>query len=335
MVSGLVTGIIKKSKKEISSFILLFFFLTICLFLEASVVKGEVKFEVIISFGNTPTISLENLPDYSVVIYTSTPNAIVFIDEKYAGVTDSSGRLVVQFSSEGTHLLLVKTSNPFLHYERVYFIVEKKPKAIYITPVGLGKLTIFSNVYPVFITLPNGKGAGVITKSGESVLLPAGSYEIILSSPGYEPVRTQANVPFTKETPLWVEFKPVEFKLELFVQPDKFSPNNDWYNDFCTIKLYSSRNAEGVLQISDFSGKIVYEKQIEVKTGVNEIKWDGAGNKDGAYTVTVLLYDGVKEIRKDATVTIDTSSYTYTKEIFIAFSLLFAGFILYSIFSGN
>lgn len=334
MIGNLVTGMIKKSKK-LNNFILLFFFLSICLFLEASFVKAQATFQIIITFGNTSTISLENLPDYSVVIYTTTPNAPVFIDGKYVGITNSNGILVVQFSAEGIHSLWIEAQSPFLYYNKIYFTVEKKPKYIYVTPIGLGKLTVFSNVYPVFITLPDGKGGGVVTKSGESVLIPAGNYEIILSSPGYEPVKSRVNVPFAKEAPLWVEFKPVEFKVELIVQPDKFSPNNDWYNDFCTIKIYSSRNAVGVLQISDFSGKIVYEKRIEVKTGLTEIKWDGTGNKDGVYTVSVLLHDGIKEIRKDANVTIDTSSYTYTKEIFIALSLLFASLILYGIFSGN
>jgi len=299
----------------------------------AVILYAQFSFQIIIGFGNTPTFSLDNLPDYSAVIYVGEPFVDVYIDNTFAGKTDAYGRLVVQFSSEGYHSVWVISSNQYVAYEKVIFKVEKKPTYVYVTGTGLGKVTIFSNVYPVYVYMPNGKGAGVVQKHGDSVVLPVGTYEITLSSPGYENVKTQVNILYSKEVPIWLEFKPVEFKVELVVSPEKFSPNGDWTDDECRIKIYSSRKAEGVLQIVDFSGKIIYEKKLSVMPGTTEIKWDGGGNRDGTYTVYVLLSDGVKEIKKEAKVVIDTSTYTYQKEIALTFLTLFIAFFGYLIYT--
>lgn len=296
------------------------------------ILYAQFSFQIIIGFGNVPIFSLENLPDYSAVIYVGEPFVDVYIDDKFAGKTDMYGRLVVQFSSEGYHTVWVISSNQFISYEKVIFKVEKKPSYVYVIGTGLGKVTVFSNVYPVYVYMPNGKGAGVIQKYGDSVVLPVGTYEITLSSPGYENLKTQVNVLYGKEVPVWLEFKPVEFKLELVVTPEKFSPNNDWTDDECKIKIYSSRKAEGVLQIIDFSGKIVYEKKLSVMPGTTEVKWDGGGNKDGTYTVYVLLSDGIKEMKRESKVTIDTSTYTYQKELTLTFLALFIAFFGYLIY---
>ncbi|MCX7654316.1 MAG: hypothetical protein N2Z58_06535 [Fervidobacterium sp.] len=305
------------------------FFLTLFL----TMVYAQFSFQIIIGFGNIPTFSLDNLPDYSVVIFTAEPFADVYIDNTFAGKTDAYGRLIVKFSSEGYHTLWVVSSNQYIVYEKTIFKVEKKPSSVYITPIGLGKVTIFSNTYPVYVYLPNGKGAGVIEKYGDSAVLPVGTYEITLASPGFENIKTQVNVLYAKETPLWLEFKPLQFNLELIVAPEKFSPNGDWTDDECKIKIYSSRKASGVLQIVDFSGKIVYEKKLSIMPGTTEIVWNGDGNKDGTYTVYVLLSDGNVEMKKEAKVTIDTSVYTYRKEISLVLLTLFLAVFGYLIFT--
>ncbi|MGC8819759.1 MAG: hypothetical protein ACP5PP_01425 [Fervidobacterium sp.] len=293
----------------------------------------QISFEIIIGFGNVPTFSLDNLPDYSVVIYVGEPFVDVYIDSLFAGKTDAFGRLVVQFSSEGYHVVWVVSSNEFINYEKVIFKVEKKPSYVYVRNTGLGKLTVFSNAYPVYVYLPDGKGAGIIEKYGDSLLLPVGNYKVRLSSPGYESVESQVNILFKKDNPLWVEFKPLPFNLELIVKPEIFSPNGDWKDDECYIKIYSSRKADGVLQISDFSGKIVYERKISVQPGTTEIKWDGGGNKDGTYTVTVLLSDGISKIERKVNVIIDTTTYTYTKEITLTILGLFLALMGYLIYT--
>ncbi|HOJ95177.1 MAG TPA: hypothetical protein PK390_08045, partial [Fervidobacterium nodosum] len=87
------------------------------------------------------------------------------------------------------------------------------------------------------------------------------------------------------------------------------------------------------LQITDFSGKIVLEKSLTVKPGTTEIKWDGGGNKDGTYTVSVLLSDGISQVEKKANVIIDTSTYTYTKEITLTFLTVFLAIMGYLIYT--
>lgn len=296
-------------------------------------VFAQFSFQIIIGFGNTPTPNIDSLGDYSVIIYTGEPFATVYIDEAFAGKTDTFGKLIVQFSSEGYHTVWVVSSYQYITYERVIFKVEKQPKYVYVFGTGLGKLTVFSNVYPVYVYTLDGKGAGVIEKRGDSLLVPTGNYKIRLESPGYETLESQVSIAYAKETPIWVEFKPLPFNLELIVKPEKFSPNGDWKDDECYIKIYSSRSAEGTLQITDFSGKIVLEKSLTVKPGTTEIKWDGGGNKDGTYTVSVLLSDGINRVEKKANVIIDTSTYTYTKEITLTFLTVFLAIMGYLIYT--
>jgi len=57
----------------------------------------------------------------------------------------------------------------------------------------------------------------------------------------------------------------------------------------------------------------VYNEAIHVKPGLTEITWNGSGASDGTYTASVLLYDGIETITKEAKVTIDTSKYTYER----------------------
>ncbi|HOJ95146.1 MAG TPA: PEGA domain-containing protein, partial [Fervidobacterium nodosum] len=156
-------------------------------------VFAQFSFQIIIGFGNTPTPNIDSLGDYSVIIYTGEPFATVYIDEAFAGKTDTFGKLVVQFSSEGYHTVWVVSSNQYITYERVIFKVEKQPKYVYVFGTGLGKLTVFSNVYPVYVYTLDGKGAGVIEKRGDSLLVPTGNYKIRLESPGYETLESQVS----------------------------------------------------------------------------------------------------------------------------------------------
>jgi len=291
-------------------------------------VFSELSFQIIIGIGNVPNISLDSLPDYSVLLYTDEPFAAVYIDGKYAGNTDVFGRIVVKFDAEGYHSVWVVSSNKYVSFDKIVFYVEKQPKIVYIPSTRLGELTIFSNVYPVSVYSPKGLLYGVVKKDGERVLAPVGLQELVFSSPGFEDIKQSVNVQYGKESPVWLKFSPVPFNLELIVS-DKFSPNGDWTDDECVIKIYSSRPASGSIQIVDNSGIIVYEKPLKIDAGTTQLKWDGKGYPDGVYTVKVLLSDGLTTIQKEARTIIDNSVYTYAKEITITILLLMTALITY------
>ncbi|MGQ9855767.1 MAG: hypothetical protein ACUVQF_03455 [Fervidobacterium sp.] len=308
-------------------------FLILMFLLATSFGLAQISFQIVIGFGNVPTISLSDLPDYSVVIYTDEPFSAVYIDGTYAGTTDSFGRLVVRFTSEGYHTVWVVTSNKYVIYDRYYFHVEKTPRIVYVPSTRLGEVTVFSNVYPVSVYTQSGKLLGTVEKNGEKVLAPLGNQELIFACPGFADLKQTVNVLYAKETPVWLEFKPVPFKLELVVM-DKFSPNGDWYEDECVIKIYSSRPATGSIQILDSSGIIVYEKSIKVGAGTTQINWDGQGKTDGLYTVKVLLSDGIVTEERVAQTALNRSVYTYKKEIVIGTIVGMILFIGYMIWSG-
>ncbi|AMW33575.1 hypothetical protein NA23_10290 [Fervidobacterium islandicum] len=295
---------------------------------------AEFSFQIIIGIGNVPNISINDLPDYSVLLYTDEPFAAVYIDGKYAGNTDSFGRIVVRFDAEGYHSVWILTSNKYAMYDRIVFYVEKQPKIVYIPSTRLGEVTVFSNVYPVYVYSSKGVLYGVVKKDGEKVLAPVGLQELVFSSPGFEDIRQNLNIQYGKEVPVWLKFSPLPFNLELVVS-EKFSPNGDWNEDECVIKIYSSRPASGSIQIINSSGIIVYEKPLKIDAGTTQLKWDGKGYPDGVYTVRVLLSDGLTTIQKEAKTVLDTSVYTYAKEITIAFILLFTGLITYLALTGK
>ncbi|WP_372590372.1 hypothetical protein QO062_00160 [Fervidobacterium pennivorans subsp. carthaginiensis] len=295
---------------------------------------SEFSFQIIIGIGNVPNISLNDLPDYSVLLYTDEPFAAVYIDGKYAGNTDGFGRIVVKFDAEGYHSVWIVSSNKYVSFDKIVFYVEKQPKIVYVPSTRLGDVTIFSNVYPVSVYSPKGFLYGVVKKDGEKVLAPVGLQELVFSSPGFEDIKQSVNVQYGKESPVWLKFSPVPFNLELIVS-EKFSPNGDWTDDECIIKIYSSRPASGSIQIMDSSGIIVYEKPLRINAGTTQLKWDGKGYPDGVYTVKVLLSDGLTTIQKEARTIIDNSVYTYAKEITITVLLLMTGLVTYLILTGK
>jgi len=297
-------------------------------------VFSEFSFQIIIGIGNVPSVSLDNLPDYSVVLFVDEPFASVYIDGKYAGMSDGFGRIVVKFDSEGYHSVWVVSSNQYTVFDRFVFYVQKEPKIVYVPSTRLGRITLFSNVYPVSVYSTRGNLLGIVNKDGESALVPVGNQELIFSSPGFEDIKENLNVQYGKETPVWLQFKPVPFNLELIVS-EKFSPNGDWDNDECIIKIYSSRPASGSIQILNSSGIIVWEKNLKINAGTTQLNWDGKGNPDGVYTVKVLLSDGISTMEKQAKTILDTSVYTYRKEIAITFMLLTVGLVGYLIWTGR
>lgn len=299
-----------------------------------TMVFSELSFQIIIGIGNVPNISLGDLPEYSVLLYVDEPLATVYIDGKYAGITDGFGRIVVKFDSEGHHSVWVVSSNQYTVFDRFVFYVEKNPKIVYVPSTRLGMVTVFSNVYPVSIYSSKGYLLGMIDKDGKSAFVPVGNQELTFSCPGFEDLRQSVTINYGKETPVWLQFKPVPFNLEL-VASERFSPNGDWDNDECIIKIYSSRPATGSIQILNSSGIIAFEKNLKINAGTTQLNWDGRGNPDGIYTVRVLLSDGISSVEKQVRTTLDSSVYTYKKEIVITLMLLFAGLIGYLVWSGK
>ncbi len=296
---------------------------------------SEVSFQIIINIGNAAP---SDLPDYSVVLYVGESHIPVFIDGQYAGETNVFGQLAVTFAGGGQHIAWAKSSDWYRSYEQVIFYVEKNPKVVYLTPTFRGKLTIFSNKYPVYVYLKDSVLLGTVEKDSEPLIVPQGNYDLIFWVPGYENIKRSVNILTNQENPVWLEFVESPFNVELRIVPETFSPNGDWTDDTTIIKIYSSKEATGSIQIKDFSGKIVYNEAIHVKPGLTEITWNGNGASDGTYTAIVLLSDGVETMTREAKVIIDTSKYTYQKEIILGITTTFLallGYLIYQNAMGN
>ncbi|MEN6515967.1 MAG: hypothetical protein ABFC87_06095 [Fervidobacterium sp.] len=296
---------------------------------------SEVSFQIIINIGNAVP---KDLPEYSVLLYAGESHVPIFIDGQYAGETNVFGQLAVTFTGGGQHIAWAKSSDWYRSYEQVIFFVEKEPKIVYLTPTLRGKLTIFSNKYPVYVYLKDSVLLGTVEKDSEPLIVPQGNYDLIFWVPGYENIKKNVNIQSKQENPIWLEFVESPFNVELRIVPETFSPNGDWTDDTTIIKIYSSKEATGTIQIKDFSGKIVYNEAIHVKPGLTEITWNGSGASDGTYTASVLLYDGIETITKEAEVTIDTSKYTYEKEIILSITgafLALLGYLIYQDVTSN
>lgn len=290
---------------------------------------SEVSFQIIIGIGNAIP---KDLPEYSVLIYVGEPHVPVFIDGQYAGETNVFGQLAVTFIGSGQHIAWAKSSDWYKSYEQIVFFVGKEPQIVYLTPTLRGKLTIFSNKYPVYVYLKDSILLGTVEKDGEPLIVPQGNYDLVFWVPGYENIKKNVNILSQKENPVWLDFAESPFKVELKIVPETFSPNGDWTDDETVIKIYSSKEATGTIQIRDFSGKIVYDKAVHVKPGLTEITWNGIGISDGTYTASLLLSDGIETINREAKVIVDTSKYTYEKEIILGISAAFLALIGYLIY---
>lgn len=293
---------------------------------------GIASFQVIISIGN---VSLSSLPDYSVVFFTGEPFVPIYVDGKQVGTTDASGYLVVRFEGPASYIAWAVSSSWQVSFERVYFTVEKTPKIVRLTPTVNGKLVVFSNTYPIYVYLKDGRYIGTVTDKSNELIIPQGNYEFVFSSPGYSDVVQSFTVHGRKENPIWLEFKEQPLNVELKVVPEKFSPNGDWFEDETTIKIYSSKSASATLQIIDFSGKIVYNKELKLKPGANEIIWNGEGASDGKYRVILQASDGKTAVQKESTVEVDRSQYTYRKEIVITLLVLSIAGIVYLVLTSK
>lgn len=292
------------------------------------------SFQLIISIGVGNVASPTVLPEYSVLFYTGEPLVPIFVEGKEVGKTDALGYLLVRFEKPGNYVAWVGLSSWELTYGRVYFTVERTPKVIVLMPTVNGRLVVFSNVYPVYIYLRDGRLIGVAESDKTPVTIPQGNYDLVFSVPGYEQVFLNLSVAPREEKPVWVRFAELELNAEVRVEPEKFSPNGDWYEDEAVVKIYSTKPATATLQIQDVSGKIVYSAKLTLRSGVNHLTWNGQGAPDGDYTVYVSVTDGKSTLERSARVTIDRSVYTYRKEIALATLLAFFGLMAYLVFTG-
>ncbi len=299
--------------------IVLILFLTII-----STIFAQTSFQISITFGN---VQYSNLPDYSVVFVTSEPFVRIVVNGKYIGTTDVFGRLVYVFKEEGFYEAWVDTGEPIT--QQVSFFVTKRATYVYMPIVKFTRLTVFSNVYPVYVYFDKYL-LGVATQDVPYVNVPQGNVELTFHAKAYKSILRSVQASGT-DTPIWLEFEPEKFNFELIVEPKSFSPNNDWYEDTTQFKMYLSTYAILKLQIIDKYGKILLERSIEGKPGTNVFEWDGSKLPDGEYTVKVVADNRRETIERIQNVIIDTSVYTYRKEITLGILAIFTGLVIYLI----
>ncbi len=289
-----------------------------------STLFSQTSFQITISFGN---IQYTNLPDYAVVFVTSESFVRIVVNGKYIGTTDVFGRLVYVFKEEGFYEAWADIGEPIT--QKITFYVSKKPTYVYMPIIKFTRLTVFSNVYPVYVYYDKYL-LGVATKDAPYVNVPQGNVQLTFYAKAHKSISKSVQT-VGNDTPVWVEFEPEKFNFELIVEPKSFSPNNDWFEDTTQIKMYLSTDAILRLQIIDKSGKILLEKVIDGKPGANIFEWNGSKLPDGEYTVKVFADNGLETIERTQSVIIDTSAYTYRKEITLGILAVITGLVIYLI----
>ncbi|QTA37888.1 PEGA domain-containing protein [Thermosipho ferrireducens] len=301
--------------------IILFIFLLFSLLIMADV---SISVGFSIYFGN-----FQDIPEYSILINVGEPLIDVYVDGVYAGKTDVFGSLLIKFSSAGYHTITLEGE---YYLKATYnFYVDKEGTYLNLPLQPAGKLTIFSNVYPVEI-YGNGIYFGKVYSLEDSIKIPVGTFNLIFSSPGYENATSTVTINFQESQAVEVNFIPKKLKMYIRSKNNSFSPNGDWYNDKWQVEIFLSTYATVTITIVNDNNKIVYFYTFRGKPNLNIFTWDGSNVSDGNYKVIINSQTENESKTVETYVSIDRSNYTYLKEITLSFITVFFGYLLYSIF---
>jgi len=247
-----------------------------------------------------------------IVIY-SEPFSEVYINGRYYGMVGISGQLTIPVDSTGRFIVTVRKTW-YLPFEGEVVITSPGRVVVFATLKEAGTLRVFSNVYPVEV-YSEGRYLGKVFNVQDVLSVPVGSRELTFKAEGYQEITMTVQVAPRRETTVNLLFRPKILEVNLVVSPQRFSPNDDWFEDQTTFYVYLSKPAQITVEVVDQRGQTVWRRQARGIEGTNRFVWDGKGVPDGTYTVRVRVTadDEVQEIEQY--VIVDRSRYTYTKEI--------------------
>jgi len=266
------------------------------------------------------------IPEYGLWIETGVPNANVYVDGYFVGQTDIFGILIIQFKEEGYHTIKIDADN-FMPFTKTLYI-EKDGVRIYVNLEKAGKIMVFSNVYPVNVYV-NGNYYGTINNETEAMKIPAGSNQIIFSSPGYEYISKKLFLDFKEVKIFELNFIPKKLEMNIETNYTEFSPNNDWFRDTWDLRIYLSTFANVKIEIyNKETGELVLERTFQGKPNYNYFTWKGENAGDGDYLVKIIAENGKEKVERKITVTVDRKKYVYIKQIFLTSMLAILLFVI-------
>ncbi|PLV56842.1 FlgD immunoglobulin-like domain containing protein [Thermotoga sp. SG1] len=264
--------------------------------------------------------------NYVLVVY-SEPLSQVFINGNYVGTVDVTGQLVLTLNSSGKFVVTVKKTW-YVPFEGEIIITSPGEFVIFANLREAGALRVFSNVYPVEV-YAEGMYLGKIYSVKDVLYVPAGTVTLTFKAEGYKEKALTVQVKPRSENTLNIFLEEKVLELNLKIEPKKFSPNGDWYEDQTTFYVYLSKPADLRIEVLDDQGEVVWSRRLTGSEGTNKITWNGKGVPDGRYKVRVIATTENEIQSVEQEVIVDRSKYTYFKELFIGSTLLIVLLLLF------
>ncbi|AJG40057.1 MULTISPECIES: FlgD immunoglobulin-like domain containing protein [Thermotoga] len=257
--------------------------------------------------------------NYVLVVY-SEPLSQVFINGNYVGTVDVTGQMVLTLNSSGKFVITVKKAW-YVPFEGEVIITSPGEFVVFANLREAGALRVFSNVYPVEV-FAEGRYIGKVYSVKDVLYVPAGTVTLTFKAEGYREKTVTVQISPRGERTLNIYLEEKVLELNLKIEPQKFSPNGDWYEDQTTFYVYLSKPANLSIEVLDDQGRVVWSKRLMGSEGTNKIIWNGKGVPDGRYRVRVTATTESEVQSVEQEVIIDRSEYTYFKELFIGSTLL-------------
>ena len=273
--------------------------------------------QIYLSPGTTFTLVVYLNRSKGNICIISEPFARVYVNNVFVGTTDFNGEL----SLTGVYTGLIR-----IYVEKDWYIragievsVMEGLNQYYIPLQRAGRIMVSSNVYPVEV-LVDGVDYGEITDEHHWLYVPIGYHRIRFQHPEYEDYCKDEFIEFKRTSKLDVVMKELPLRIEdVSISPNPFSPNNDWYEDTTNVSFTLTKTASVTLSIWQ-GNELVYSRTSTERYGRHSWGWTGEDNegrivRDGKYMVRLSASRGKESVSLQREIFVDTSHYTYTKEI--------------------